>query len=838
MNRPRPSSPAAAALVAGLAAATSWVAMLSWRPLAEDTSWTYLLLAGCLLVGATGATGRWLRLPRAVVVAVQVALATVLLLLATTGTPLPTPDAFGALADEVAAGGEAARQYTVPVPADQPVTALFLLAGLAVAVAVDLLAVGLSRVGLAGVVLLAVHVLPANLDLTPSWAQFALAALGFLSLLHLVQVESFHQWDSGPATPIDGEETPAAAARPRARAGAGAGAGADRETPYASTPAALTIAAVAVSVATVAGAVVPLSGISVWDGPGRGQGSNGVSISNPLVDMRRDLSRGWDMPLLRVSGETQRRPTYVRLATLNSFNGREWSSGNRTAPASQGASGVLPAPAGVDEDVPRQTFAWRFTASQAFDSRWLPTPLQVAGVDAPGDWRYDLDSRDFVAWDKELTTAGLTWESTELVLDLKGTRLDDAPDGRRSVDSDYTELPDNLPTMVEDLAEEVAGEESSPFRQARALQAWFRQEFSYNLDQVESVGNDDLVAFLSEDGREGYCEQFAAAMAVMARSLGIPARVVVGFLAPEKVSDATWVFSAHDLHAWPELFFPGSGWVRFEPTPADRASRAPSYSTVDLPAVEQPSAAPSSSSTADPQAPRPENQRPDERTPEEKADAEDPFPWQELLTGLLVLLAAAGVGAAPRTVRARRRARRLESPDPEQWWAEVRDTAVDLGLRWPAGRSVRVSGAWLARELGRPWPSVDPDEWPPTVPGADLGDGTDTSDASGVSGTTAAGTGRGAGRPGAERPGAERPGAERLGDGRTGLAQLIRTRPLGAQDPVARLVGALEQTRYGREGRTDEALRQDAVRLREELLVRASRGRRAMATWLPRSLRP
>lgn len=821
MNRPRPSSPAAAALVAGLAAATSWIAMLSWRPLAEDTSWTWFLLVGCVLVGATGATGRWLRLPRALVVAVQVALATVLLLFATTGVPFPTPEAFGLLADEVAAGGEAARQYTVPVPADQPVTALFLLAGLAVVVVVDLLAVGLSRVGLAGVVLLAVHVLPANLDLTPSWAQFALVALGFLLLLHLVQVETFHRWDNGPAAPVDDAEVAPAATGPRA------GAGADRETPYASTPAALTIAAVAVSVATVTGALVPVSGISVWDGPGRGQGSNGVSISNPLVDMRRDLSRGWDMPLLRVSGETQRRPTYVRLATLNSFNGREWSSGNRTAPASQGATGVLPDPPGVEEDVPRQTFSWRFTASQAFDSRWLPTPLQVAGVDAPGDWRYDLDSRDFVAWDKELTTAGLSWESTELLLDLKGTRLDDAPDGRRSVDSDYTELPDNFPAMVEDLAEEVAGEESSQFRQARALQAWFRQEFTYNLEQVQSVGNDDLVAFLSEDGREGYCEQFAAAMAVMARSLGIPARVVVGFLAPEKVSDSTWVFSAHDLHAWPELFFPGSGWVRFEPTPADRASRAPSYSTVDLPAVEQPSAAPSSSSTADPQAPRPENQRPDERTPEEKADAEGPFPWQELLTGLLVLLAAAGVGVAPRTVRTRRRARRLESSDPEQWWAEVRDTAVDLGLEWPAGRSVRVSGAWLARELGRPWSSAEPDEWPPTVPEAGLRDGANGTD----------GTDSGSGWT-TERRGAERPGAERLGDGRTGLAQLIRTRPLGAQDPVARLVGALEQSRYGREGRVDDALRQDAVRLREELLSLASRGRRAVATWLPRSLRP
>ena len=808
MNRPRPSSPAAAVVVAGLAAGTSWLAMLSWRPLSEATGWTFFLLVGCVLVGAFGAAGRWLRAPRLLVAAAQVVVATALLLVWATGLPFPTPDAFAELADQVRAGGEAARQYTVPVPADEPVAALFLLAGLAVAVAVDLLAVGFSRVGLAGVCLLAVHVLPANLDLTPSWVQFALVALGFLALLHLVQVESFHRWDTGPAASDE-----AGAQGRRAAAGG-------RETPYASTPAALTIAGVAVALATVAGAVVPLSGVSIWDGPGRGQGSNGVSISNPLVDLRRDLSRGWDMPLLRVSGESQRRPTYVRLATLNSFNGREWSSGNRTAPATQTASGVLPEPAGVDEDVARQTFSWRYTASQAFESRWLPTPLQVAGVVAPGDWRYDLDSRDFVAWDKELTTSGLTWETTEMVLDLKGTRLDEAPDGRRSVDSDYTELPDNLPEMVEELADEVAGDEPSQFRQARALQSWFRQEFTYNLDEVQSVGNDDLVAFLSPGGREGYCEQFAAAMAVMARSLGIPARVVVGFLSPEKVNPSTWVFSAHDLHAWPELFFPGSGWVRFEPTPADRASGAPSYSTAELPAVEQPTTEPSASSTADPQAPRPENQRRDEEAPQQQTDTDTPLPWRELLTGLLVLLVAAGVGAAPRVLRARRRARRLDSSDPEEWWAEVRDTAVDLGLGWPRGRSVRVAGAWLARQVGRAWQHEEPDEWEGT--GAPLADSA-VEDGSGTGSTSS-------------RQHAGAAAADDLRHDGLGVVQLTRSRPLGSQDPVARLVGTLEQSRYGRGGGVDEVLRQDAVHLRDELLGRATRGRRLVATWLARSL--
>ena len=91
------------------------------------------------------------------------------------------------------------------------------------------------------------------------------------------------------------------------------------------------------------------------------------------------------------------------------------------------------------------------------------------------------------------------------------------------------------------------------------------------------------MAFL--DDRVGYCEQFAASMAIMARVIGIPSRVAVGFLEPDKATNGSWEFSAHDLHAWPELYFPGSGWVRFEPTPQDRATEVPGYTDAEFEAV-------------------------------------------------------------------------------------------------------------------------------------------------------------------------------------------------------------------------------------------------------------
>ena len=83
-------------------------------------------------------------------------------------------------------------------------------------------------------------------------------------------------------------------------------------------------------------------------------------------------------------------------------------------------------------------------------------------------------------------------------------------------------------------------------------------------------------------------------MAIMARVLGIPSRVAVGFLEPTKATNGAWEFSAHDLHAWPELYFPGSGWVRFEPTPSDRAGNVPDYTTTEFAPVTE-SASPSAS---------------------------------------------------------------------------------------------------------------------------------------------------------------------------------------------------------------------------------------------------
>ena len=141
-----------------------------------------------------------------------------------------------------------------------------------------------------------------------------------------------------------------------------------------------------------------------------------------------------------------------------------------------------------------------------------------------------------------------------------------------------TKLPTDFPAVIRTQAEKVTKNATSDFDKAVALQDWFRTGggFTYSLDQRAGSGMDLLAHFVTDD-RVGYCEQFASAMAAMGRSLGIPSRVVVGFLDGQPLPDGRILYTSDERHAWPEMYFPGSGWVRFEPTPAQRAAYVPPY---------------------------------------------------------------------------------------------------------------------------------------------------------------------------------------------------------------------------------------------------------------------
>ncbi len=450
---------------------------------------------------------------------------------------------------------------------------------------------------------------------------------------------------------------------------------------------------------------VPTLSLSVFGfGPGSGGGGD-ISVDNPMADLQRDLLRGEDTPLLRVRTDNPE-PSYLRVAALNRFTDNEWSTGDRDIPEEQRAQGPIPNE-DIDRSIPRTRYQTEVAALMAFESRWLPTSYPVERISATGDWRYDTNTYDFLAAGRDLDTAGLNYRMTELDLDLEAAVLADAVSWSGKVSRDFIELPADFPSFVRSLAQEVTRTVPSRYEKAVALQDWFRRDggFEYSLEQAD-VGNgtDELVAFLTEGegGRVGYCEQFAASMAVMARSLGIPARVAVGFLEPEPVGPETFEYSSYDYHAWPELYFAGAGWVRFEPTPADRAATVPSYTRNRVPS-EDPSAQPSQSQdTGGPTNVNPDRQLDPGALPESQATQQDRGTSSvRLLIGVLALvLLVILLGLTPRLIR-RTHTRERFTGAIEPAWAEVRATALDLRIAWPDHRSPRETRDHLVLHLGR-----------------------------------------------------------------------------------------------------------------------------------------
>jgi hypothetical protein len=118
---------------------------------------------------------------------------------------------------------------------------------------------------------------------------------------------------------------------------------------------------------------------------------------------------------------------------------------------------------------------------------------------------------------------------------------------------------------VYELTRSITKDAETPYQQMLALQRHLR---SFTYDEQAPAGHEinDLLFFL-EQSKRGYCEQFAAAMAVMVRALGYASRVAVGFLPGDVGDDGRFVVTTDQAHAWPEVYFKGFGWLAFEPTP-------------------------------------------------------------------------------------------------------------------------------------------------------------------------------------------------------------------------------------------------------------------------------
>lgn len=154
---------------------------------------------------------------------------------------------------------------------------------------------------------------------------------------------------------------------------------------------------------------------------------------------------------------------------------------------------------------------------------------------------------------------------------LLGATVDDAPAG--SLD-----LPGGLPQVAKDDATAATAGAVTPYEKALALQNWFRDNFRYDLDVQYGNSYDAIEAFLRS--RRGFCQHFAGTFGVMARYLGLPTRMAVGYTPGELRADGLFHVYGRHAHAWPEVWFDGIGWVPFEPTPGRGSPDAVDYTNV------------------------------------------------------------------------------------------------------------------------------------------------------------------------------------------------------------------------------------------------------------------
>ena len=454
-------------------------------------------------------------------------------------------------------------------------------------------------------------------------------------------------------------------------------AGASRQGPF--HVARVVLAAVlAVAAIGATAAVQPLLPIGEKQPWARG-GSGPIQLGDPTVELNENLLQPADEPVFTYRS-SDGRPLYFRTVALPDLT----ADGARLVPMRLRGGGLDGAYSAPGEEVRVDV--------QMHDvpSEYLPLPFAVDRFDAGGQWSFDPDTLAVVATGPDRTeqTIGLTYSAVSTVPRPEATRLLKAQAGKDA--DEITTVKPEVDPRVEQLTKRVVGDAVTDGAKARAIESFLRSDaFTYSVEAPQSASLDVISAFLL-DSREGYCIHFASAMMTMARLEGIPSRMAIGFTPGTHLADGSYEVTSHNMHAWPELYFEGLGWVAFEPTP----SVAEPPETPDPSGSESASPEPSPSPSASPSAstsPAPSpSPTPAEPVPpaDDEEDATGLPGW--LLPGLGALLGVALLLSLPALVRAATGAWRLRGgrdagATARDAWREVHATFRDVGLPWPEG---------------------------------------------------------------------------------------------------------------------------------------------------------
>ncbi|MCL8010543.1 DUF3488 and transglutaminase-like domain-containing protein [Streptomyces sp. AS02] len=688
------------------AAAATVMASCALLPLVSPVSWLIQAIFLLSIQTGVGMATRRVPLARPLTVAAQALVALMLLTLTFANKQailgvIPGPEAFSHFAELLRAGADDVSRYSIPAPLSDGIRLMLIGGVLIIGLAVDTLAVTFRSAAPAGLPLLALYSVAAGLaDGAGDWLWFLVAAAGYLMLLLAEGRDRLSQWGrvfgGAPRTP-----------------------GGDPSDAVAPVRTGRRIGVVALGIALVVPLALPAMNGGLLDaagtGVGSGSGSGGtISAVNPLVSLRDSLNVDEDREVLSLKTDTDDlSDLYLRIVSLDDFDGTTWQPRKRSI---QSVPDQFPTPIGLGPDVRRAQVETTISAADWYAQNWLPMPYPPSGVDINGNWRYEPLGMTVVG-DRRQTTRGVTYTVRSLDVQPTAEQLANAGEPPAALKREFTDLPDSLPAVVAKTARQVTEGATSHYEQAVKLQEYFAVTggFQYDTKVKVGTGRQAIARFLKD--KQGFCVHFSFAMAAMARSLDIPARVAVGF-APGTPQGASSVsVGLKDAHAWPELYFEGVGWTRFEPTPT-RGS-VPSYTVSDspgstLPDVTRPSQSASTGPSASPSTSEScAGQKPElcaSESPEAAVVPGDDGPrWYVVLAWVLGGAAALLIPLAPMLWRLRTRAVRLGGHGRTEAdvslhtlavWQELTDIAWDFGISPDDSQTPRKTAARIVR-LGR-----------------------------------------------------------------------------------------------------------------------------------------
>ncbi len=558
---------------------------------------------------------------------------------------------------------------------------------------VDLIAVVGRRGALAGVPLLVVYTVSGAVPRQPvSWLLFLGAAIGFLILLSIDADDEVRGW--GRLIPRIGESRPAAGlavSGPR-------------------------IAGIALVVAVLLPFLAPShpanliadalhNGKSGGGGGGGGFGaSSGVAL-DPFDALKGDLQRTKAVKLFTVTlgSKPNTAPFYLRANVLMSYSDRGWSAFRHAGTENVGSTLFATTPPAPTLNTTTNFTARLHILGLADNPPVFGRPTDVKGVDGEAEWsRNDQLLLGPKVHNGQDITEQIAQPSPSPA-DLEAA-ADDVPGDVSSA----LQVPPAMPKFVSDLVARIVGQRTSPYAKARALSDYFTSAasgFTYSLTTKAGDSGSDLVDFLTN--KAGYCQQYAAAMGIMLRMAGVPARVVLGYTHAGPDKNGSFTVTTNDAHAWDEAYFSGLGWIPFDPTPLAGVNGG---AQANLPWAPHPT----SNSSNDAGVPTiSSSARPSGGASVAPSKAAGRKAGHSGLTGiaqvavwvLALLVVLALLLMIPAAARWRRRRARLHAAvrgDPDPLWAELSDTAVDLGYVWSPARSPRQVAGWLGRQVDAP----------------------------------------------------------------------------------------------------------------------------------------